>query len=164
MGAESSQSTNGKQPTSRVPTAKPRDRLIPNDCVLNVTDPRLREIERELRRLSLESYPNAVSVLFRVFLELSADSYIERVGLSVSLDARLRQKLLDVTKDLVSRKKLTAQQAKPVRRSAQRDSYLAPSITVMHEYVHNQHMFPSPSDIRADWNNLQPWFIAVWSP
>ena len=129
---------------------------MPNDCVLNVTDPRLREIERELRRLSLESYPNAVSVLFRVFLELSADSYIERVGLSVSLDARLRQKLLDVTKDLVSRKKLTAQQAKPVRRSAQRDSYLAPSITVMHEYVHNQHMFPSPSDIRADWNNLQP--------
>ena len=140
-----------------------RNQLVPNDCVLNVTDRRISDIEQELRKLKVESFPNAVSVLFRVFLELSADSYIERIGLSTSDEARLGTKLLDVTNHLVSHKKLTEKQAKPVQRAAQSDSYLAPSVTVMHQYVHNQHMFPSPRELRIHWNNLQPWFIAVWS-
>ena len=140
-----------------------RNQLIPSDCVLRVTDPRISDIEQELRKLKVESFPNAVSVLFRVFLELSADSYIDRIGLSTSVDARLGAKLLDVTSHLVSHQKLTEKQAKPVRRAAQSDSYLAPSVTVMHQYVHNQHMFPSPRELRINWDNLQPWFIAVWS-
>jgi hypothetical protein len=110
----------------------------------------------------LESFPNGVSVLFRVFLELSADCYIGRVGLSTRSDAKLSTKLLDVTKNLVSGQKLTDQQARPVRTAAQTDSYLAPSITVMNHYVHNQYMFPGPNDLRTGWNNLQPWFTAVW--
>jgi hypothetical protein len=43
--------------------SRPRDRLIPQECVLGIGEPRLADIERELRTLSLESNPNAVSVL-----------------------------------------------------------------------------------------------------
>ena len=150
-----------KQPRSKI--IKPRAQLLPSDCILNITEPRVREIEQELRKMKLESFPNAVSVLFRVFLELSADCYIERLGLPTPIESRLGTKLLDVTQHLVAHKKLTVQQAKPVRRAAQTDSYLAPSITIMNQYVHNQYMFPSPTDLRASWDNLQPWFIAIWS-
>ena len=163
LRSDPSRPSNTKRTSTRRKAPRARSQLIPRDCVLSVTDPRLRDIEQELRKLNVESFPNAVSVMFRVFLELSADCYIEQSGLATSVDAKLGTKLLDATTHLVSHKKLTRQQATPVRRAAQSDSYLAPSVTVLHQYVHNPHMFPSPNELRISWDNLQPWFIAVWS-
>lgn len=142
-----------------------RDSLIPNVAALNVTDHRIQSIEGELRILSLLKHPNAVSVLFRVFLELSVDAYIDRAGLSnVNERSKLGVKLSAVTNDLIAKGRLTKQQAVGARQAAQQGSYLGPSITVMHQYVHNPNMFPAPADLRASWDNLQPWFEAVWGP
>ena len=57
-----------RQSTTAVTRQCDRDRLIPGTAAMNVTDDRLRDIETELKRFSLQQYPNAVSVLFRVFL------------------------------------------------------------------------------------------------
>jgi hypothetical protein len=107
--------------------------------------------------------------LFRVFIELSCDAYIDDVP-NVSTppkiaprDRTLSLKLNIVTDDLIKRRRLSDQQAQPVRRAAQQDSFLAPSINSMHNYVHNRFMFPPPSDLRVNWDNLQPFFTALWS-
>jgi hypothetical protein len=146
--------------------AKPRDRLIPHDCALSIGEARLADIARELqKRLGLEGTPNAVSVLFRVFVELSCDAYIIRTKLTAATEEdHLGKKLRTVLEDLIGKDKLTRQQAQPVRRACQKDSFLCPSMTMMHQYIHNVNMAPSPTDLRSYWDSLQPFMIAIWAP
>jgi len=154
-------STSAKKTVVR--PSRQRERLIPSDCVLNVTDARVKVIEGELRRLHVQKFANAVAVLLRVFIELSADCYVVSASLATSPDASLGKKLGEVASDLVSKKKLTSQQAKPVNRAVSSDAFLAPSVKLMNDYVHNQHTFPAPGDLFASWNSLQPFVTAMWT-
>ncbi len=150
--------------TAKPKAAKPRDRLIPTDCVLAVNEPRLSDIEAELRRLSIEETPNAISVLFRVFVELSCDAYVVRTKMRTPEKASLGDKLKDVMTNLVQRQRLSSKQAEPVKRAYAKDSFLSPSITLMNQYVHNLNMSPISSDLRASWDSLQPFLTAIWTP
>ena len=153
IGASSTASSRRRK--SR-PRRKTRDKLIPTDCALNVTNDRVYEIERELRKLSHENFTNAVSVLFRVFIELSVDEYNERNAVAeVSENSKLVIKMSKAASHMVNRRKLSRQQAKAVRSAAQKDSFLASSVTQMNQYVHNKHVFPAPSDLRSGWDSLQ---------
>lgn len=155
--------TTPPRPTGGSGPVVQKDRLIPRGLVLNITDGRLQRIAKELKGLSLIEYTNAVSVLFRVFIELSTDDYISRQSLAPAND-KLSTKLLAVTTDLISRKKLTTQQAAPVRLVCRKDSFLSPSIALMNEYVHSASIFPAPGDLRAYWDSVQPFIQAIWAP
>jgi len=147
----------------KVTRVKPRNHLIPRDCVMSITHTRIADIERELRSLSLEDHHNAVSVLLRVFIELSANVYVDAKGLSLPPNPKLRNKLTVAVDSLVAAGKLTNAQAKPVRAACQKNSFLAPTVDQLHDYIHNQDRFPAPSDLRATWGNFQPFMMAIWS-
>jgi phosphoglycerate-specific signal transduction histidine kinase len=133
--------------------------------VLNIVEPRLQDIARELRqKLSLTQHMNAVSVLFRVFIELSADAYIDREKLPKNPQSKLSQKLKQVSDELIALKKLTKEQANPVRLICDKNSFLAPSTALLNDYVHNHNIFPAPTDLRAYWDGVQPFMTAIWAP
>jgi hypothetical protein len=145
--------------------SKPRTVLIPGTSSLKITVPKLVDISRELRKLKLDDYPNAIGVLFRVFIELSVDEVIEKNSLMTQQqadNAKLRDKLTMVADHLQSQTLLTSQQAKAVKKAATDQHLLHSSITTFHQYVHNKHLTPSSADLRAAWDNLQPFIEAIW--
>lgn len=144
----SEQPTQAKKP---VPTPKLRLTLIPSTCKLTITVPKLVNIYRELRKLKLEDYPNAVSVLLRVFIELSTDEVIEKNNLMKEEELRnskLHHKLIRAAEHLQSVGRLDEKQVKAIKKAATDKHLLYASVTTLHQYVHNQ-SFSAPRQIYA---------------
>lgn len=162
----------GAPPTRRRPIAPTKKRavLIPRDFVLQIPDPKANDIYHELRnnKLRLEDFPNAVSVLLRVFLELSVDHYILTAKLmtKADLDATtmsLRKKLTQVANHMQTAGSMTKRELTPVRRVIDPQHFLAGSVDTLHAYVHDANTVASPSDLRAAWTGLAPFFQRLWA-
>jgi len=164
---ETSIDQSSKSPKKTTPRSKPSQRkrstLIPTyKFALSISQARINDIYHELRSLKIEDFPNAISVLFRVFLELSLDYYIENNNISTGKDTKLNSKINIVGDHLKSLGKLNNEQLKPVRKVAQSGSFLGTTITTMHQYVHNENFYPAPGDLISGWDNLQIMFQAIW--
>jgi len=144
---------------------KERDKLIPSDVRLRITEPRIRSMAKELQGLELSEYQNAPAVLFRVFLELSADYYLVHTMHKTKDPLRplnLSTKLLDIVGHLESTNVLSRQDAAPVKAACAKNSFLAISVLTMNEYIHNYLMVPTPTDLRATWDGFEPFLKAIW--
>jgi hypothetical protein len=79
-----------KKPT---PKPKPRRRksksIIPHGLVCNSSSTRVTDVFDELRRLSVEHFPNATAVLFRGLLEMSLYNFLKSKGEITALKAAL---------------------------------------------------------------------------
>ena len=139
--------------------------LIPQGCQLNITLPRINLIYNELSTLSADQYPNACSVLLRVFIELSVDNYIIENSI-MSDDERKNQKLAkrlkDVAADLKSKNKIDSQLEIAAQKIADSKFILAASTITFNQYVHNQFVFPKATELRMAWDELQPFVEKLW--
>ncbi len=155
-----------RQPSQRAP--RKRTVLVPHACVLKITQTKPRDIYSELRRLKIEEFPNAIGVLFRVFLELSVDNYmltkklVTKADLANQRDYPLSKKVVKVADHLQNKGVLTKQELIGARRAAARDHFLAASIQTLHAYVHDADFAPGPSDLKAGWDSLERFFRALW--
>lgn len=138
-----------------------RDFLIPRDCVLGASG-RIWDIYGELKKLKLSEFSNSVAVMFRVFLELSADEYIDSQSLRVSDRANLANRLKVAAKHLHDAEKISKDQFRAVAHSADSNRFGASSVVTFHQYVHNPKVFPSPTELRNAWDQLQPFIEALW--
>ena len=146
-----------------------RRSLIPRGVKMAVTDNRSSIIFEELRKLKVDATPNAVAVLFRVFLELSVDHYMEqnRIPLKFkdgksgkSFDKSLKAKVTEVVDHLSANGGNKKDYASILRALSVEESPL--HIDLLNAYVHNRFATPSTKDLVAAWNNAQRFFEGLW--
>jgi hypothetical protein len=155
-----------KVPSRPKPKQKPKPRTTVAQDGLNVTNPRINDIYNELLNLNAETSPNACSVLFRVFIELSVDHLLEEKKAmpenkiaSESLKVRMKA----AARYLKDNKAISNSLQKAVNAVADGQSVLAPGVFNFNQYVHNKYTFPKPSELYAGWDELTPFLEELWA-
>ena len=139
-----------------------RKTLIPLQHKVTISHARILKIFNELKTMDCELYPNAVAALFRVFIELSADCYIEEKGISsVNSDSKLSQKIEAVANDMQNKGIMTKNGLRTARQMASSQTQNT-SVKTFHSYVHNKDVTPIPSDLRSAWDDLWPFVENLW--
>ena len=155
-----------KRKSSKAPERK---NVVPKNCPLTVTDNRILEIYIELQTLRLTEARNAIAVLLRVFLELSADHFLEANNIPLTnprpgggdyykpLDQKVRE-----TVDIL------VQLGAPRSNFAAVDRSLGDKTSPLHPetlgaYVHDRFSTPSPHLLTAAWDHAQPLFERIWA-
>jgi len=152
-----------RQPSVRSrPVSTKRAYLIPQDVRYRIYDNRLNSIYKELKSLDVASFANATAVLMRVFLELGVDLYIENHKVSATENDKLSVKVQKVLKDMEANNWIDRQRAKGIN-SAVSSKHNPFSIDTFHAYVHNRRFHPSPTDLKTAWDNVQPFFDALFN-
>lgn len=144
------------------PVAHERKRLIPAGVSYRIEDARLNVIYHELRRLDVETYRNAVSVLFRVFLELSVDFYLDSQAVKYFAHDKLASKIQKAVIHMKEKGWLDKKASKGIDSAVSSKNDLH-SVDTFHAYVHNRRFQPLPSDLNTAWDNLQPFLDVLFS-
>lgn len=157
---------NGNRST---PKSSLRNYLIPKTCVLKINpkEAKINNIYCELKNDLLindskNAVPNAVGVLFRVFLEISLDYYAKMNSHGFKKLDTINQKISWVVESLEGKKyeKKKFNNINKVGSATRQKSYL--SIENFHEYVHSTTTQPSSSELKSKWDNLQEFFELLW--
>lgn len=163
VSSKSQEETDGKKKSRPISTE--RHYIIPRDCILKIKEKRINKIYSELRKLNCENYVNATAVLFRVFIELSVDTFIDKFKLlkvKKKNPPTLRQKTEAVANYFEKNNVLNRAQLKPIRIAVSSQNNIL-SIDTFHAYVHNPHLSPIAKDLKTTWDNIQLFIETVWS-
>jgi len=141
-----------------------RKTLIPTDQTLTIPQHRILRIFRELKSISVEDYPNAVAVLFRTFIESSADYYAKNNGLvdkRLNVDSTISVKVDGVATYIENNSIMTKHELRPIRQMASSETQNC-SVKTFNSYVHNMNITPSSVDLRSAWDDIWPFVQQIW--
>jgi len=141
-----------------------RKTLIPSPHKLTITHARILKIFNELKALAVDDYPNAVSVLFRVFIELSVDCFITNKSLidsRLNVDSTLAYKINAVAAYFEINKILTKHELRAIRQMTASENQTQ-SIRTFHSYIHNKDVTPSSTDLKSAWDDIWTFIEQVW--
>ncbi|WP_050491651.1 hypothetical protein [Clostridium botulinum] len=130
-----------------------RNNLIPRSFNIAISHDRINSIYRELKSLDVNTHPNAIAVLFRVFLEVSSDYFIQRNSLNLKKDSKLKDKIRIILDYLNDNNLIERSLIKPINICISSDHSIF-STNTFNNYVHNKDMRPDPLNLKIAWNQL----------
>jgi len=167
-GGSSSPTRPGSGPRSY--PSLPRTSVVKKPYRLRVSNAKAAEIYEELKLLLLTKHKHAISVLLRVFLEISVDHHLNAIGSSTrfkdpktghkvekKLKAKVQESINHFISQGVSKKEFDA----IIRALSVATSPL--STDLLHAYVHNLFTTPVQGDLTAAWDNALPLFDRIWA-
>jgi hypothetical protein len=145
------------------PSTEDQPNLIPRKFKLELPAGKINDVFVELKKLDVVTHRHAASVLFRVFYELSVDSFLKSQN---SMPAQgKKDSLLDKLNlviglleknNLMSKKELAGTKTE----LADKNSLLSP--VTLNAYVHSEWMNPDPLRLKITWNNAQLMIERIW--
>jgi hypothetical protein len=144
------------------PVSYKRPHLIPTNVHYVIKDKRLNAIYRELRDIDLTDYRNAAAVLFRVFVELSIELYLEKHTVQYHDNDKLTKKAENAINHMKMNDWADTNVVKGIQTgiSSQHNPL---SFHTFNSYVHNRHFHPSPQELTTAWDNAQPFLDVLFS-
>lgn len=151
------------RPTSKDST---RTTLIPTDLDYAVRwcgdNARQRDIWNELQhRLLLERHINAISVTFRVLLELSVDYYITTAKVDTYQSDSLSNKVEKAAMHMQSTGLIDEKYRRELKKFAHAEAIV--SANTMNRYVHSATFSPSPKHLTALWDTMAKFIVCSLS-
>lgn len=150
------------KPGPKKGSRKERKALIPKSCILQINNRKLDDIYDELRSMHVDDFKNAVAVLFRVFIELSMDCFIETNSVpKAHVDSRLHVKVEEVANYLEKNNLANKHICKGIRHAVH-DKNNVLGVDTWNAYVHNPRFSPTPQNLMIGWDNIQDFMEKVW--
>ena len=150
------------------PSTHEQKNLIPKGFdITTLPAGKVNDLFIELKKLNVNSYRHAVSIVFRVFFEITLNEYIQRkfIKLPAGKDGNpansLKFRLDHVFKHVKDAGLLTKNEIKAVNVAmGGHNSWLSPN--TMNAFVHSPQMNPDPQQLKAMWANIQPLIVKLW--
>lgn len=157
--------------TAKGGTKKPQASLIPPGVKCHLDSPRINDVFRELRQLSVHQFPNATGALFRIFFEMVIGNYLEKTKKIQPLLEKAKKGGKGDDWAPTARQMLNAVLQDPeislhplVRKGLNKmvsDDDHPLSLDKMDQFVHNSYIAPSDPELRKFWHLLQSLIIPM---
>lgn len=159
-GGESKPKGKGKNPPKI-----DRNNLIPSYVKLNFRGhKKCSRIFNELKsHLTFDTTPNAISILLRIFIDLSVSAFIEDNKIEPKDQNRnpgLHDKVMMCANYLRDSKKMSGSQCTAVITYS---SQITKSNGSLQQYVHNPHLILSKEAVNTEWDNFELLLSQIWS-
>ena len=108
--------------------------------------------------MDTEKHANAISVLFRVLLELAVDHYVDAHNVSIYPNDKLAKRVEKLGDALFSHGKIDKKQRTATKKFGQLDQLV--SADTLNRYVHSPNFAPSAKHLEALWDTMAEFIVA----
>lgn len=160
-GAPIELATTSKPPFRRI--TRERATIAPGSCQLVISQPRIQDVYHELQNLDVTKHATAGALLLRLFVELSLDHFLAQLPAKVLATTTLTEKLNAAAKHFGVNGSLGEEEAVCMYEVSGKNSVLLPTVSPLTSYIKAQATAPLPTDLRQQWDALQPILRLIWS-